>query len=192
MHQRSLQPRLEPVFLSVWRTVSGEMPSTTSSSTSRSASSRSVQRAWPGGGVGAGQATSARLRRPVEFAGRRSTRGRRARWRPALPAQTGCAPAPPCAADPDRGGDLGVGEARAGHPGVGVEQDPGARWAKVDPPLTPNQPPELGAVRRPSRLTRSAAYSWSPPDGCARDRPPLIPRESRANKATHAWTDYSG
>ena len=44
------QPRLEFVFLSVWRTVSVLMLSTTSHSTSRSANSFSVQLARPSGG----------------------------------------------------------------------------------------------------------------------------------------------
>src|SRR6266511_4258441 len=45
------QPRLEPVCFKAWRTVSYDTDSTTSSSTSRSASSRNVQRLWPSGGA---------------------------------------------------------------------------------------------------------------------------------------------
>ena len=51
------QPRLERVFLSVWRTVSCEQAATTSKTTSRSARSRNVQRAWPWGGVEQARAT---------------------------------------------------------------------------------------------------------------------------------------
>ena len=45
------QPRLELVCFKAWRTVSYDTDSTTSSSTSRSASSRNVQRLWPSGGA---------------------------------------------------------------------------------------------------------------------------------------------
>src|SRR6266487_2419143 len=45
------QPRLEPVCFTACRTVSYEIVSTTASSTSRSASSRNVQRLWPSGGA---------------------------------------------------------------------------------------------------------------------------------------------
>src|SRR5262245_49870803 len=43
-------PGLHPIFLSVWRTASWEMLSTTPNSTRRSASSRSAQCAWSSGG----------------------------------------------------------------------------------------------------------------------------------------------
>jgi hypothetical protein len=45
------QPRLELVCFKAWRTVSYDTDSTTCSSTSRSASSRNVQRLWPSGGA---------------------------------------------------------------------------------------------------------------------------------------------
>ena len=45
------QPRLQVVFLSVWRTVSWAIVSTTSRRTNSSASSRRLQRACPTGGV---------------------------------------------------------------------------------------------------------------------------------------------
>src|SRR5512132_1971417 len=45
------QPRLEPVCFKAWRTVSYDTDSTTCSATSRSASSRNVQRLWPSGGA---------------------------------------------------------------------------------------------------------------------------------------------
>src|SRR5512138_1699220 len=57
-HPLLLQPRLEVVFLSVRQTVAGSMASTTSNSTSLSASSFIVQRAWPGGGGLHARATS--------------------------------------------------------------------------------------------------------------------------------------
>jgi hypothetical protein len=52
------QPRLELVCFKAWRTVSYDTDSTTCSSTSRSASSRNVQRLWPSGGVLQVSATS--------------------------------------------------------------------------------------------------------------------------------------
>ena len=45
------QPRLELVCFKAWRTVSYDTDSTTWSATSRSASSRNVQRLWPSGGA---------------------------------------------------------------------------------------------------------------------------------------------
>jgi hypothetical protein len=51
MHQRFGQPRLELVCCKAWRTVSYDTDSTTCSATSRSASSRNVQRLWPSGGA---------------------------------------------------------------------------------------------------------------------------------------------
>src|SRR5512132_2173139 len=45
------QPWLEPVCCKAWRTVSYDTDSTTCSATSRSASSRNVQRLWPSGGA---------------------------------------------------------------------------------------------------------------------------------------------
>src|SRR5215218_7885503 len=52
------QPRLEPVCCKAWRTVSYDTDSTTASATSRSASSRNVQRWWPSGGALQVSATS--------------------------------------------------------------------------------------------------------------------------------------
>src|SRR6266545_7945820 len=52
------QPRLEPVCFKTWRTVSYDTDSTTCSATSRSASSRNVQRLWPCGGALQVSATS--------------------------------------------------------------------------------------------------------------------------------------
>src|SRR5205823_5025373 len=49
-HPLLLQPRLDLVFFSVRQTVAGSIAPTTSSSTSLSASSFMVQRAWPSGG----------------------------------------------------------------------------------------------------------------------------------------------
>src|SRR4029453_1500521 len=49
---------LEPVCFKAWRTVSYDTDSTTWSSTSRSASSRNVQRLWPSGGALQVSATS--------------------------------------------------------------------------------------------------------------------------------------
>src|SRR5215211_6387545 len=52
------QPRLEAVCFKTWRTVSYDTDSTISSATSRSASSRNVQRLWPSGGALQVSATS--------------------------------------------------------------------------------------------------------------------------------------
>jgi hypothetical protein len=51
VHQRLRQPRLEPVCCKTWRTVSYDTDSTTCSATSRSDSSRNVQRWRPSGGA---------------------------------------------------------------------------------------------------------------------------------------------
>src|SRR4029453_7792500 len=52
------QPRLEPVCCKTWRTVSYDTDSTTCRATSRSATSRNVQRWWPSGGALQVSATS--------------------------------------------------------------------------------------------------------------------------------------
>ena len=66
-----LQPRLELVFFSVWRTVSAQILSTISHSTSRSASNCSVQRARPSGGWEQAKAINWASSWPSSFLGRR-------------------------------------------------------------------------------------------------------------------------
>src|SRR5262249_56249689 len=73
------QPRLEPVCFKACRTVSCDTDSTTSSSASRPASSRSVQRLRPSGGALHASAT---------------------RWAPCSPSSLRRAPPPPRFPDP--------------------------------------------------------------------------------------------
>src|SRR5262249_2269221 len=77
-----LQPRLERVFLSVWRTVSRAMLSTTSNSTNLSASRRRVQRCCPVGG--SLQATAIKCASCAPSSLRRYWRRGARRWRAAV------------------------------------------------------------------------------------------------------------
>jgi hypothetical protein len=126
MHQRFRQPRLELVCFKTWRTVSYDTDSTTCSATSRSASSRTLQRLWPSGGGAAGQRDQAGLLLTVELAAVFALG-----W---LGVQRGVQPGGGVVlAHPGHGGggdlqrlgDHLVGPARAGLALVGFEQDAG-------------------------------------------------------------------